>query len=115
MRGYLATGRDEAALALAAKFPTDSLVDIAYGRALALFRLGRRDEATAALREALEQSPKVGKFLLAEKRRKPRIDPHGVRIGGDDEAWLYREAMRETWQATPGAMAWLGEIVRGRR
>jgi len=115
MRGYLATGRDEAAVALAAKFPDDSLVDITYGRALALFRLGRSDEATAALREALEQSPKVGKFLLAEKRRKPRIDPHGVRIGGDDEAWLYREAMRGAWQATPGAMAWLGEVARGRR
>ena len=99
----------------AEKLPTDLLVDITFGRALALFRLGRSDEATAALRAALEHSPKVGKFLLAERRRKPRIDPHGVRIGGDDEAWLYREAMRETWQATPGAMAWLGEVARGRR
>jgi tetratricopeptide (TPR) repeat protein len=114
MRGYLETGRDEAALALAAKFPNDLLVDITYGRALALFRLGRRDEATAALREALEHPPKVGKFLLAERRRRPRIDPHGVSIGGDDEAWMYREAMRGTWQATAGAMAWLGEVARGR-
>lgn len=114
MRGYLETGRDEAALALADKFPDDLLVDITYGRALALFRLGRLDEATAALREALEQSPKVGKFLLAERRRRPRIDPHGVRIGGDDEAWLYRDAMRGIWQATPGAMAWLGAVARSR-
>lgn len=36
---------DEVALALAERIPDDMLVDTTYGRALALFRLGRRDEA----------------------------------------------------------------------
>lgn len=114
MRGYLQAGRDEAALALAAGFPDDMLVDILYGRPLALFRLGRLEEATQALHDAVRQSPKVARYLLAERCRRPRIDPHGIRLGGDDEAWLYREAMRDTWRATSGAPAWLAAVSRDR-
>jgi len=62
----------------------------------------------------MRQSPRVAHRLLADRCRRPHIDPHGIRLGGDDEAWLYREAMRDVWQATPGAMAWLAEVVRGR-
>ena len=95
------------ALRLAENYPADFHPDIAYGRALALFRLGRVDEANAAVQDAVGDLPKVPRYLLAKRVRKPKIDSVGVRMGGDDQAWLYRQEMRDTWQATPGALDWL--------
>ena len=45
IKGYLAEGRNEDALALAARYADDMHPDLPYGKALALFRLGRADEA----------------------------------------------------------------------
>ncbi|GAB6041998.1 SEC-C metal-binding domain-containing protein [Endothiovibrio diazotrophicus] len=106
----LAEGDDEAALAIAERYPEDPQVDISYGRALALFRLGWREEAGRALEAAVEASPLVAEYLLAKRVRKPRIDHFGVTLGGPDEAWLYRDAMRKVWTGTTGALAWLKEI-----
>ena len=50
-------------------------------------------------------------MLTARSPRRPRQDPHGVLLGGDEQAWLYREAMLEQWQA-PGAMEWLRRVRR---
>ena len=49
----------------------------------------------------------MARTLLAKSPRRPRIDVHAIRMGGDDQAWLYREAMLDVWQATPGALDWL--------
>lgn len=104
----LEAGDNRGALAIAERYPDDDgMVEVIYGHPLALFRLGRKVEATAALRDALLKRPKVSDFLLRDKPRKPAISQDGVTYGGDDEAWLYRETMREAWQATPEAMAWL--------
>lgn len=104
---YLRLGDDERAIELARQYPEDLHPDLPYGEVLALFRLGRRDEAQAALDRASEALPKVPRFLIAEKIRQPRLDPIGIKIGGDDQAWLYREEMRDVWNATPGALEWL--------
>ena len=56
---------------------------------------------------ALEDLPKVPRYLSAKRIRKPKLDPHGVLIGGNDQAWLYREEMRDVWKSTPGALEWL--------
>lgn len=95
------------ALRLAEQYPSDLNPDIAYGHALALFRLGRVDEANAAIHEAVIDLPKVPRYLLARRVKKPKIDSVGVRMGGDDQAWLYRQEMRDVWEATPGAFDWL--------
>ncbi len=100
---------NEGAACLAAHYPNDLNPEIAYGGALALFRLGRRDDADAAIREAIGDLPKVAQFLLAKRVRRPKIDPIGVRVGGDDQAWLYRKEMRGVWKSTPGALEWLGD------
>jgi hypothetical protein len=36
----------------------------------------------------------------------------GVQYGGDDQAWLYREAMRDLWLETPGAIDWLKRTAK---
>jgi len=95
------------ALRLANDYPADFHPDIAFGHALALFRLGRLDEAIVAVQDAVVDLPKVPRYLLAKRVRKPKIDSVGVRMGGDDQAWLYRQEMRDAWQATPGALDWL--------
>jgi len=95
------------ALGIGENYPADLNPDIAYGYALALFRLERTGEADAAIRDAVVDLPNVPRYLLAKRIRKPKLDPVGVCIGGDDQAWLYRQEMRDVWDATPGAFDWL--------
>lgn len=104
---YLAEGRNDDALALAAHYDKDFLPDMLYGRALALYRLGREGEAGEALGKAIEVLPKVREMLTARSPRRPKSDPHGVLVGGDEQAWLYRAAMLDHWRSTPGALEWV--------
>lgn len=105
---YLQRGEAGAALALCERYPDDMLAEVAYGRALALFLLGRRDEADAALKRAAEQLPKVLTALRRARMQKPAISPHGITFGGDDQAWIYREEMRSVWLKIAGVQQWLG-------
>lgn len=107
----LATGRDEEALALAERYPGDTMVEVAYGRVLALYRLGRHADAAAASKTASRMSPKVADYLVRSRVRKPKLYGDYVTYGGDDEAWHYREEMRETWAAVPGLLAWVKQQV----
>lgn len=115
INGFLRADDNERAVKLARQYPGDVRPDVAYGEALALFRLARHGEAQAALDNALDILPKVPRFLISEKVRKPKIDPVGVMIGGNDQAWLYREEMREVWNATPGALEWLRKTSTRRK
>ena len=103
----LRRGDDAAALDLAEQYPADLNPDISYGKVLALYRLERLEEACDALIDAKTDLPKIPRFLSAKRIRKPKIDDFGVKLGGDDQAWQYREEMRDIWSATPGALDWL--------
>ncbi|MDN5864478.1 MAG: SEC-C domain-containing protein [Gammaproteobacteria bacterium] len=112
----LANGEHQRALEIAEDYPDDIMVDVLYGRALALFGLGKKTEATRLLREAVEERPKVADYLIRKSPRQPKLSTFGVTPGGDDEAWLYREEMRDVWAKTPEAMDWLrAECNRWRR
>ena len=108
MNDRLRCQENEDAIRLAADYPSDLNPDISYGRALAMFRLGRRDEAALAIRKAIDDLPKVAQFLLAKRVRRPKMEALGVQLGGDDQAWLYRKEMRDVWKSTRGALEWLG-------
>ncbi|MCZ6560273.1 MAG: SEC-C metal-binding domain-containing protein [Gammaproteobacteria bacterium] len=107
MNQLIHESRDREALQLAESFPNDSHPEVAFGRVLALYRLGRVKEAEAALGESLELLDKIPRYLLAKRIKKPTLDPEGVVFGGDDQAWYYRKEMRAVWQSTPGALDWL--------
>lgn len=107
MNDYLRYGHDQKALALSARYPDDVSPDLAYGRVLALYRSNRPEEAQVALCAAQAQLPKVTRYLVNQRVRKPKFEDHGIRVGGDDQAWLYRDQMRAVWQQTDGALAWL--------
>ena len=112
LRELLVSGRNEEALALARRFEDDMLVDIQYGAALALFRLGKLEEATVALRRCVTDRPNVPRYLIREQIRRPKLHDLGITVGGNDEAWIYREAMRDAWASTPGALEWLSKVTR---
>jgi len=107
MNQLIHQNRDEQALELAEGFPNDMNPEVAYGRVLALYRLGRQKEAVEALGNSLEYLGKIPRYLIAKRVKKPKLDPERTMFGGDDQAWYYREEMRDVWQQTPGAIDWL--------
>ena len=104
---HLARGEDRDALSVIATYPDDNMSALCFGKVLALYRLGDIVNATAALKAANKQKPKIVKFLLPARKAEPKSSPYGIQIGGDDEAWQYREEMRDVWESAPGAMEWL--------
>lgn len=104
---YLISGNNEKAMSLAQKYKNDVLPDIYYGRALACYRTGKIEEAQQQLEKACRRFPLIAEYLLKNRVRQPELNPYAVQHGGADQAWLYREEMRYTWNATPGAMKWL--------
>ena len=111
----LAAGRDADALALANRYPRDVHAEITYGRILALYRLGRLDEAADALNTARRQLPRVADYLLRDRVDAPPLDEFRVQIGGEDQAWLYRLDMRHVWMETDGMRGWLAAQARNQR
>lgn len=94
----LERGEPQRVLDLAASYPDDPLPDLTFARILALHRLGRTEEARAALDDA------AGRFSLT------------AALIADVEAEGWREAGRETvytlWLDTPELMAWLREKMK---
>lgn len=108
MNEYLRAGCDEKALALAEQYPNDIAPETRFGAVLALLRLRRLQEAERALHTASSDLPKTAQYLLPARVRRPRVaQGTTIEVGGDDQAWLYRDEMRAVWQQTPGALEWL--------
>jgi len=112
MDQLLRQGKDQEALALANDYPDDMHAELLYGKVLALYRLGELNEAQAALKQAMARLPKIVRNLTHKRVRKPKIEAYGIRIGGDDQAWLYRDAMRDEWEATSGVLDWLKKAAK---
>jgi len=108
MNAYLRTGRDKEAVLLGECYVDDFLVDMQFGYALALFRQSKKEQADKVLASAIQDREKTAKALLSRHMKRPKsINPNTIRLGGDDEAWEYRQVARKLWLDTPGAMAWL--------
>ena len=106
-------GRWEDALKITNQYPRDIMSETLYGRALALFKLGRRRQATPALKKAIDYLPLVRKELLKTKHRLPsRARPERITVGGADEAYYYWERSGQFWQEDPEALEWLRGMTR---
>lgn len=108
---YLKSGRNEEALALAEKYPEDLLAEILYGKVLAHYRLGQLKEAKTALEKAHEDLSLVAGYLIKAKVAKPKMQSFGFSINSREQAWIYREAMRDQWLATPNCLEWLKKNI----
>ena len=107
MNQLITKGQDEEALQLAQGYPGDMNPEVTYGKVLVLYRLNMKKEAVEELGDALEFLGKIPRYLTAKRIRKPKLRPDAIQYGGDDQAWYYREEMRDVWSQTPGALEWL--------
>ncbi|MEJ2688599.1 MAG: SEC-C domain-containing protein [Deltaproteobacteria bacterium] len=104
--------RNQEVIDLAGRFRNDILPDTGFGLALALYRMNRKEEAAALIRELHDKMHKhIVRYLTASRISKPEMSEFGARIGGEDQAWEYRQAMRPTWKKEPGALDWLVGIT----
>ena len=110
---YAGNGRAADALAVCDRYPDDALGAMLYARILALYLTGRRGDAVAALAKARKGSPRIVKTLTAAKPRMPALRPGVMTVGGEDEAWYYRQSWRGVWEST-GALDWLRQVTRVR-
>jgi hypothetical protein len=114
---WLREARAADALSLLDRYPDDGGAALA-DRILALYLLGRIDEAGALLESDGRWIIEIVLALCAASYRRPKeLDDEFITVGGPGEAWVYREAMRPTWERC-GALGWLkersGRIQRGR-
>ena len=99
-------------LAVCDRYPDDGMEQLMYGRALALYQLGRKAEAEEALNQAIEFLPLVAKELAKILHTRPReVRPGYITHGGADQAYYYRAEQGQHWENTPGAI----EFVRDRQ
>lgn len=101
----LQTGRFAQVLELLEQYP-DDFPAMDHHRALALFALGRRDEAQAVLRRVHANYPQFMRFLLPDVMDAPPPEEGpGLILGGLQEAWQHRAEMRAAWVRS-GALEW---------
>jgi len=109
----LARNNNAEALAVTQQYADDHAPAMMFGHMLARLRLGQLTEALITLKAATKVRPKVAKWLLPVNKLAPKTtSDYGIKLGGDEEAWLYREDMRAIWDSTPGAMDWLKKHSR---
>jgi len=81
-----------------------------YAHVLALYLLQRHGDAITALTKAQKRSPRIAKMLTAREPGMPELKPGLITLGGEDEAWYYRQNWLEVWEST-GALAWLRQAA----
>lgn len=110
---YLKADDADACLRLVEAYPDDGSPELRFDAALALYRVGSARSATEALQSAHRETPRITRYLLEKRIARPRLSELVVSFDGDDRGWLYREDMRSTWAATPGALEWASKVLRG--
>ena len=100
--------RDGDAEALYTDYIDDGMAWWVYSRALLDFRKnGESKEAAESLKLALEENGFVPDYLLSRKSF-PNPLPQYYSPGQESEAIFYAQDCRPGWEATPGALEWLG-------
>ena len=107
INGLLIRNKNEEAFIFTRSYPEDFDLNILLGRALALFRLGKIENAGEAVQAAIEVCPKCIHYLAGKNIKQPKLSPGLISIRGADAAWFYRFSMRDAWLETNGAMEWL--------
>jgi hypothetical protein len=103
--------REAEARALLKDYEGEWTAEWLYTRALFAFRSeGASAQATMALREALGMNRHVPAYLAGRKRIPAHL-PDTIALGQEDEAATYASSYLAVWRRTPGALAWLSQVV----
>lgn len=104
----------EGVLSMCRQFPDDAMEQLVYGKALALFQLGKGKDARKALDIATKCYPLIAAELLKTKHRRPKsVDDQHVTLGGPDQAYVYWQDQGKYWTETPGALEFLRKGLPG--
>ena len=104
----------EGVLCMRRQFPDDAMEQLVYGKALALFQLGKGKDARKALDIATKCYPLIAAELLKTKHRRPKsVDDQHVTLGGPDQAYVYWQDQGKYWTETPGALEFLRKGLPG--
>ncbi len=115
---HFALNEPAGVLSVCQQFKQDAMPELVYGRALALFQLGKVPMAGKALDLAIRFQPRVAAELLKARHPKPKgTNDHRVCMGGPDEAWWYWKNQGKYWVQTPGAIDFLRQQcpIKGRK
>ena len=105
----LKTNLLEPLVRLDAKYPDDLMQALKVGTLLALYKLGRMDEAQGRVKKLKKYSGHIFREILKSDHPQPELIPGRVQVGGEDEAWLYWQDQGTFWMAAPGARDLLRE------
>ena len=101
-------GRPAEVLHLCEQYSDDGMEGVVYGRPLALFQLGRREEADESLDAAIDFLPLVAGELIKDEHSEPEATRPGyITHGGADQAYYYWHDFGEYWEDTEGALPFL--------
>lgn len=69
----------------------------------------KRTDKVTAMTEILDEISELlgGTQPTGSFATRRTAEQFGVTVGGNDQAWLYREEMRDVWETSPGALEWL--------
>lgn len=108
---YLKTDQPLKVIELYKKYPDDITQELIVGYALALIKLNNLEQAEKHLKKIYKYSKHVIEELLKPNHQKPvDFNPSRIKVGGDDEAYLYWREQGNLWQATQGAMDLLRKV-----
>ena len=109
---YLAVDAVIPALEVCDRFPGDSMTELLYGRVLALYRLGRFDEAQDALEIAVRHKPLVAEELIKDAHVPPEdFDPDLLIAGDPGEACHYWIFSGPLWLDSPDAIDFVEDFL----
>ena len=102
-------------LSLCRQYPNDMMEHVLYGKALALFQLGRLKPAGKALRAAFQCFPLIALELLKNRHQKPKgANARYIALGSPQQAYLYWKEQGRYWTETPGTVDFLRTCVPGK-
>lgn len=112
---YFRLGKPEKVVSLCKRYRGDTMEQVVYGRALALFQLGRLEDATVALQDAIRWLPNVAGELVKKTHRPPaKLNPQYVTVGGPDQAFYYWKDHGRYWKKTDGALEFVSSVLEGK-
>lgn len=112
---YFQLGQPDKVLSVCKRFSKDLMEEVLYGKPLALFQLGKIEEARTALRRAIEWSPHIAKELSRKMHRAPaNMSTRYVTEGGPDQAFQYWQHQGQFWIKTDGALEFLSTVFESR-
>lgn len=88
-------------------YPDDILLEIRMAKVLALWAVADKNSAKKHWGEVKKSNPYIKKYMIKSKIKAPELHPTTISMGGEDEAWYYRQSAREIWLAHKGAINWL--------